>query len=342
MDQFKAVILIFIITQPVFATNLCDSGCDLQISFPDGGTIEATEPLTLFFGSNGNLSLGETGTINNAIQPASLDYSSGGSLSLAAGESIQFDINGSLTLGDYGGNINYTRISIQGSFIADITAIEGTQSIYLSQLTLTGDSTFNLSAQNIEISNIDSIGSLTINGDENSEFSILGPINAYSLEISGGASSDLFIIGDISSASLDTSNTLGNGNLISSSSVYLSTNQPISATTEPVLLNTADTFDLTNWNISTAAIPPSESNLSPANQITVNGQSCSLSFAEDAPQCETNDGTIYQFIDGEWVEVESAGVLSALNLVLISLFLGFRRKFKQKRIFNHHQIDNHA
>jgi len=324
MDKFKAAIILLFISPSVFAASLCDKSCELLISFTDGGHIEAIEPLTFTFGITGSLNLGETGTVNTAIQPDNLDYSSGGSLFLAAGESISFGANGSMQLGDRG-NINYTTISFSGDFTADITALEGTQSIYLSQLTLTGNSIFNLSAKNIEISDIESTDSLTINGDENSNIFILGDISSYT-EINGGPSNDIFIIDENSSPSLDISNTLGNGNLISSSSVNLTTNQPISITTEPVLLNTTDTFDITNWSINTAAVPSSESILSPDNQLTVNGKSCTLVSGEDAPQCETNDGTIYQFVDGEWVELEAAGMFSPLNLILLCLILYFQRK----------------
>ena len=328
MDQFKATILLIFISQSVFATSLCDNSCDLEITFPNGGTIEAIEPLTIIFDIGGSLNLGVTGTINSSIQLSSTDFSSGGTLILSEGESISFDANGSLETGN-AGNFNYSNISIQGDSIVNITAIEGTQSIYLNTLTTTGNSIFNLSAQYIYISGVDSSGSLTINGDDKSNILFLDSVSAYTPAITSGASIDVFVIGENNSPSLGTSNTLGNTNLISNSSVNLTSNFSISTTTAPILLNTADTINVTNsatWSINTDGIQFVEPDISLDSQLTVNGQSCSPLFGQDTPQCETEGGTIYQFSDGEWIEVESTGMLSPLNLVMLYLVLLFRRK----------------
>lgn len=90
--------MLLVLSNSVFATNLCESNCELTITFPSGGSIEAVNAIIFSFGTGGILDLGETGTINSVIQPSSIDYSSGDTLSLAAGESISFDINGSLNI----------------------------------------------------------------------------------------------------------------------------------------------------------------------------------------------------------------------------------------------------
>lgn len=99
MKSLFSLIFLFLFANSAFAANLCDTSCNLTITFPSGGSIEVTEALMFTFGTGGVLELGATGTINTAVQPDSTDYSAGGTLVLAAGESITFDAGGSLDLG---------------------------------------------------------------------------------------------------------------------------------------------------------------------------------------------------------------------------------------------------
>jgi len=111
MKQFLFILLLLSSINLTYAENWCDPSCNLIISFPEGGSINATEALTLTFSPNGVLNLGETGTINSAVQPADTVFSDGGVLSLSAGESIIFDHAGYLELGTEG-NISTTYLNI--------------------------------------------------------------------------------------------------------------------------------------------------------------------------------------------------------------------------------------
>lgn len=120
-----------------YATNLCDASCDFIITYPDGGTLEAVETLTITFGTGGLLNLGVTGTVNTNPQPASLDFTAGGSLILAKGESITFGNDGSLILGA-GGNISYTDLLLNSSGGASLTAVSGTETIIIEKIVING------------------------------------------------------------------------------------------------------------------------------------------------------------------------------------------------------------
>jgi hypothetical protein len=109
MRYLTALFFAFLFSHNVLADNLCDASCELTITFPDGGSIEATEALIITFGIDGTLNLGTTGTVNSNPQPADIDFSAGGSLPFAQGESITFGDNGSITLGA-GGNIDYSNM----------------------------------------------------------------------------------------------------------------------------------------------------------------------------------------------------------------------------------------
>jgi len=157
MKSLFSLIFLFLFSNLVLATNLCDTSCNLTISFPSGGSIEATEALTFTFGTGGVLDLGATGTINAAVQPASTDFSAGGTLALTAGESITFDAGGSLDLGT-GGNIDHTNMSIDttGDITIEATGIAGT--ITISDMSI-ADGTISINSDAI-VEN-----SLTISGD---------------------------------------------------------------------------------------------------------------------------------------------------------------------------------
>ncbi len=106
------------------AVFLCDASCDLLITFPNGGSIEAVEGLNITFGNGGELNLGEAGTVNRYPQPINLDFLTGGNLSLVLGESITFGDNGFITLGE-GGNIEYSKMCIVSTGGVVIKAVWG-------------------------------------------------------------------------------------------------------------------------------------------------------------------------------------------------------------------------
>jgi len=366
MDAIKLFALLFLISPSVFAANLCDESCELIINFPEGGSIEATEPLTFTFGTEGSLVLGETGTINTAIQPINTDYSSGGTLTLATGESITFDVNGSLIIGSIG-NLEYTSISIEGPFTADVTATGGTESIKLDHFSISGEATFNLDALIIEIGNLVSDSNLSIIGSDKSNQFILGSNEALSsnvdsstginitgslslINISGGAGNDSF---NITGNSLSQSNTTPLYDYSNTSAGISLTSWSIETTASSNLnccyhvdLNNEDIFTLSSSDMidlnTLGSLSISDSfyenptvllgttlfdNIEDLNWF-VEGQSCSLSLIDEVIHCETEDGKRYKFIDGEWTEADSAGLINLLTLLLLSFsVLVFRQKY---------------
>ncbi len=130
-DAVKHLPLLFILFSlfnSVHAQNLCDASCEFSATFPEGGSLEAIDELTLTFGTGGELILGTGGTVNTAIQPSSLDFLSGGTLTLSAGESITFGPGGSLVLGT-GGNIDALNYNLVTTGDISIGATGGRQMI---------------------------------------------------------------------------------------------------------------------------------------------------------------------------------------------------------------------
>lgn len=169
-NQMKSIfsVLLFILSittvvSSAFAGNLCDSSCDLTITFPDGGTLTATESLTFTFGDGGEINLGDTGTINAATQPASLDFPSGGSLTLDAGESITFDVGGFLNTA-VAGNFDHTDITVSTDVEFDVVLDEGSTEAYLSDITATGDGSLSITSDGaLTISSITADGFIIVN-----------------------------------------------------------------------------------------------------------------------------------------------------------------------------------
>lgn len=123
----------------------CDVSCDLAISFPDGGTLTATEALQIFFGPGGFIDLGDTGTVNAAAQPGTLEFPSGGSFVLDPGESITFDIGGSIRTG-LGGNFSYTSIEVTTDVYFDVVLDEGSALFNLYDITVTGNGVISITS----------------------------------------------------------------------------------------------------------------------------------------------------------------------------------------------------
>ena len=117
----------------LFAANLCDSSCDLSITFPDGGSIEAIEPLTIIFGVDGYI-------INSE------GYSSeNGEISLTTGELMEFQAGGELVLG-VDGNIDYSNVQITSNGTMNLAAVGGAKTVSIQDLTLLGACTLSISS----------------------------------------------------------------------------------------------------------------------------------------------------------------------------------------------------
>lgn len=134
MKYLAGLLLPLLFASNVFATNLCDSSCDLSITFPDGGSIAAVETFTITFGDGGFVNNGTVIT----------GYSAGDILSIPAGESIDFQNNGSFELG--GGNIDYSDILIMSNGVMDLAAIDGNRKVLIYDMTLLGSAALNISS----------------------------------------------------------------------------------------------------------------------------------------------------------------------------------------------------
>jgi len=62
MRYLACLFFTLLFTHNVLATNLCATSCDLIVTFPDGGSIEAVEALAITFGTGGEFNLGAVGT----------------------------------------------------------------------------------------------------------------------------------------------------------------------------------------------------------------------------------------------------------------------------------------
>jgi hypothetical protein len=132
MKHLTGLFLLILLSGKTFAANLCDASCDLSISFPDGGSILAVKSLTITFGNGGFINNGSVVT----------GYSAGDVVSVAEGNTIDFQSNGSLDLGN--GNIDYTAIMITSNGVMNLAATQGDSKIYISDVTLLGSAALNL------------------------------------------------------------------------------------------------------------------------------------------------------------------------------------------------------
>lgn len=132
MKHLTGLFLLILLSGKTFAANLCDASCDLSISFPDGGSILAVKSLTITFGNGGFINNGSVVT----------GYSAGDVVSVAEGNTIDFQSNGSLDLGN--GNIDYTAIMITSNGVMNLAATQGDSKIYIYDVTLLGNAALNL------------------------------------------------------------------------------------------------------------------------------------------------------------------------------------------------------
>ena len=148
-----------LVTTPV-PVPLCDTSCDLTISFPNGGTLTATEELTFTFGVGGVINLGEGGSVNVAVQPASLVFSTGGTLTLDVGESITFGVGGFINTVS-GGDFNYTDIEVTTDVDFEVLLDEGSTQINVSKIVASGGGSLTITADGV----VNIIGSLSVDGE---------------------------------------------------------------------------------------------------------------------------------------------------------------------------------
>jgi len=157
MRYLAAFFFTLLFSHNVFADNLCHASCELTITFPGGGSIEAVEALTLTFGDGGVVNDGS----------ATTGYAAGDSVVLLAGESITFGTEGLLTLGA-GGNITYTDMRFITTGGASIKAVGGSRTITIANLVISGGLNITLDAINIVVNgnlNLDSGGTLNLIAD---------------------------------------------------------------------------------------------------------------------------------------------------------------------------------
>lgn len=130
------------------AFNLCDVTCDVTILFPEGGTLSATDILLFEFANGGELELGEGGSFNMSVQPASLDFSAGGTLFLTVGESITFGLGGYVKTAS-GGNLKYSEIAVTTDVSIDAVLDTVGTAVNLFDITATGSGDITISSNGV-------------------------------------------------------------------------------------------------------------------------------------------------------------------------------------------------
>ncbi len=325
MKYLIRILFALLFSTSAFATNLCDTSCDIVFIFPDGGSIEAIDTLTIDFGTSGGLELGETGTVNTNPQPISTDFSSGGSLTLNSGDSITFDSNGWIKVGT-GGNIVYSSISINTSGDISITAVDGTNSIEIENVTLSGEGHVLLDAATISVT-----GNLTLEpGGTLSVIADTGSLETTTYSIQ------------------DNNNnvTLSTGTLINSTSTLSVVATELNVS--PGLITEAS-LSILNINLDTTVInntvgPISFEAITQAilesfddgiSLPTEDGNSCTMSGGE----CLSATGQKYVVVDGKLVSEKSgSGVMNPIDLIFLLLLIALVNNYKMRRVCRAHQF----
>lgn len=307
MKSLFSLIFLFLFANSAVAANLCDTSCNLTITFPTGGTIEATEALTFTFGTGGVLDLGVTGTINVAVPPASTDFSAGGTLALAVGESISFDAGGSLDLG-VGGAIDFNSITVttDGEFDLQIDSVADT--VYVGDITINGTGKLKISVtgSNLELGALSTGGDLVITSTGN--INVVGAIVAFgSITFdAGGSISATNFSNNLSSVSLTSNGSISISDIgLTECTTSSDGSVTISTTTSPTI-STCNTLTLGG---TITYLPPLEILINPITTIinTIqleplvdgdvvtfwDGRTCVV----QGEQCIAEDGTIYKIID---------------------------------------------
>lgn len=303
MKKLLASIVLFLTTHTVNAQLLCDPDCSLTLEFSNGGEVVATGPMDIIFGSGGELLLGAGGTVNTAVQPASLDFSSGGTLSLAAGESISFGSAGRLFT-SLGGNVDAGNYSITASSIT----IDNSNG---SSVTLNG--------------NLDVSGSLVINTasiilDSNI---VMNTIDINEVGIGSGVT--LSGNGSFTNLSGDTIDIDGTVFMIDTGLVNfneLSTIISLSPQLGMGDINLADVNQLDSLEL----LQGLTLDTSDGNQCVVDGEVCKT---EDGQEYILTDGKLVLKKTGSGSDAEartSSGTLHLWSLVVMTVVLvGFRK-----------------
>ena len=133
MRRLLVAPLFLVLSLSAYAVELCDASCKLVIDFPDGGSLYATEPLTITFGDDGLINTG--GGI--------IAYVEGDTLPLGEGQRIDFGVGGIFDIGD-GGNISYTNMEISTSGTMELAALGEPHAINVETLKITGLETLSL------------------------------------------------------------------------------------------------------------------------------------------------------------------------------------------------------
>ena len=318
MKYFYLLLFSVLFSPLSFATNLCDSSCEIVIKFPDGGSIQAIEALTIEFGLGGELELGETGTVNTNPQPISTDFSSGGSLSLAEGDSITFASDGWLKVSG-GGNIDYTSILINSSGDCSVTAVDEARTISIENVTMTGAGHVFFDAATISVN-----GNLTV--ESGGTISFVADTTAVDASV-------------CSVQDVDNNVTLSTGTVIDTlnSCSILSTELNVSSG-----LITEGSFASLELNLETIIIGGTftfdPGTLEPITQellesfddgislSTEDGNTCTMLNGE----CISTTGQKYVVVDGQLVAENSGSGL--MNPFIFLLLFGSLLLFKQSKV----------
>ena len=318
MKYLAGLFFSFLFTHNVFADSLCDASCELIITFPDGGSIEATESLTITFGTGGVLNPGAAGTVNANPQPADIDFSAGGSLPLAQGESITFDSNASIALG-VGGNIDYSNMLLNSTGGASIKAVGGTGTITIANLVVSGGLNITLDAINIVIN-----GAITLEPDGTlNVIADTGAIVPSVCSIQDPAAGTLTLTGATPIVTTGTCNTISGVLTLPVDTLSVGTIDPNvtltaigTITLTPIVGGVGPLQPVTLTQAFLAALPDG-SELS-----TEDGNTCTVTAGE----CVTATGAKYVVVDGRLVPAtEGSGVVNLASLfTLFTLLIIFR------------------
>ena len=272
MQYLLLVATLILSISTVQAQYLCTPDCELTVTFPSGGIIEAIETTTLSFGDNGELRTGLGGTINTAIPPSNLDFSQGGLLELVAGESINFGNDGYLSLGTAGNIIgNQFNLSTTGDFT--ISAISDDASIDINgELSISG--TLQITASNITIeSNIEASTGILSNGSAPGSLTLNGA-GTLTVSPSGTLTVNNVVLPVITGPTISE---------IATNSVGVITIEP----STPIVITGPDTVT-----------PLQDLSLFEGIElVTADGNACVVTGNE----CITSDGTHYVLVEGNLV-----------------------------------------
>lgn len=327
MKILLLVLVLFSLIPSAYAENLCDESCEFSVTFPQGGRLEAIDELTLTFGPDGELILGTAGTVNTAIPPLSVDFSSAGTLVLSAGESITFGSGGALVLGT-GGYIDGLSYNLYTT--GDI-CIDSSGEI----------KNFNNTNGNIYLTGGNQTINFTCGWNASGTQSLASPSSALNSTITSGVNLNLANSTIIS----------GTGSILVPQSATLTIGDVEAVVVGDFLLSSGSgVIDTSNTGIiysnTELASPLPELEFQPLSSFfdTLNGLELTTSDGGicqvTAPECVTDDGTIYVLsTEGNLVKKEAANDSSAsgnsgstglpmTGLLMIVLVLFSARKAK--------------